>query len=190
MAQGNQNVTLWEQSAARAKYDLHNGQPLIGVSGDEGDGFIVPLRAPDWFHNITDEGARDNVFRAMASHALRVGQAKLKASKTPGHDVALEGVNSALNGGYKPGREVDNGIIGIEAARMFSERVTALAKQSKPTATQAEIDATITKYADSDKGKALLAQFRQQIVERGTYVVNRKGKATASAALDLGDLGA
>src|ERR1700687_4058884 len=99
MAQGNQNVSLWAESAARAGYTVHNGVPHIGVSGDEGDGFIVPIAAATWFQHVDDEGTRGNEFRGMAAHALRVGQAKLKAADKPTREIAIEGAASALNGG-------------------------------------------------------------------------------------------
>lgn len=188
MAQGNQgnqgNVgtanETWTKAGADAGYAIHNGLPHIGVSGDEGDGFIVPLSAPDWFHNVPED-ARPNVFRAMASHALRVGQAKVKQAETPTRSTAIDAANSALNGGYKPTRERGNDIVESEAARMFGDHVSKLVLAAKPDATSAMIDATVATQADTDKGKALIAKFRGEIVERGTYAVSRKGKGKAGA---------
>jgi|ERR1700693_1383203 len=186
MAQGNQNATLWAESAARVGYTVHNGVPHIGVSGDEGDGFIVPLSpVPSHFHLIESESERDNNFRALASHALRVGQAKLKAADTPTRELAGAGVASALNGGYKPSRERSNDIVDSEAARMFSDHVKARVLAVKSDATESQIEATVSAQADTDAGKALVTKFRATILERGTYSVSRKGKGKTGAVAGI-----
>src|SRR5512135_2370619 len=170
MAQGNQNAAtaianrMWAESAARAKYAVHDGVPLIGVSGDEGDGFIVPLPAPHFFHDVADEGMRDNVFRALASHALRVGQAKVKA--IPSHvtdakqrrDIAIEAVASAIDGTYKPSRESVNDIIDYEVSRRFAAAVEARVRAKVPDASDKAIADTIADKLTQDDGKALLAK--------------------------------
>lgn len=173
--------TLWAQSASRAKYAVHEGKPLIGISPDKGDGYIVPLPAPDWFASIADEGTRDNVFRAMASHALRVGQAKIKSADKPDREIAVTAVASALNGGYKPGRDTTNDIVQDEANRMFGAHVRNLVLAAKPDATEAQITATIAKQAETDKGKALLSEMYSRVIAAGTYTVQRKSSKTADA---------
>lgn len=189
MAQGtNNSATLWGESASRCKYAVHNGAPMIGVSGDTGDGFIVPVPAPAWFAAIEDEGTRDNVFRAMSSHALRVGQAKLKAAEKPTREVALAGVASALNGGYKPGRETVNDIVESETATRFATHIRGLVLKAKPDATEKAIADTIGKQAAGDKGKALLAKIRGEVLASMTYTVSRKGKGEAGGAVEIGDL--
>jgi hypothetical protein len=184
----NNSLTLWGESASRCKYAVHNGAPMIGVSGDTGDGFIVPVPAPTWFAAIEDEGTRDNVFRALSSHALRVGQAKLKAAEKPTREVALAGVASALNGGYKPGRETVNDIVESETATRFATHIRGLVLKAKPDATEKAIADTIGKQAAGDKGKALLAKIRGEVLASMTYTVSRKGKGEAGGAVELGDL--
>lgn len=185
MANSNQNVALWGKSAASAGYAIHNGLPLIGISPDTGDnGFLVPVNPPAWFHLVDDEGQRDNVFRALIAHALRVGQAKVKATKEPTAAVAAEGANSVIAGSYKPGRERGNDIVEREAARAFETHIGAMVRQKNPAADQATIDATVSKYADTAYGKTTLAKFREEIIGRGTYTVSRKG-AKAGDALEL-----
>lgn len=190
MAQGHQDqpqaATLWAEAAARCGYSVHNGSPLIGVSGDEGDGFIVPLPAPSYMTHITDEGTRDNVFRALAAHALRVGQAKLKAADKPTREVATEGVASAVNGGYKPGRERTNDIVETEARKRFDMHVRNRVLAVKADATEAQIVSTIAAQADTDGGKKLLAKLTADILSDGVYTVSRKGKG--AGAVSIGEL--
>jgi len=181
----NNSGVLWAKSAANAGYAVHNNMPLIGVSGDEGDGFIVALVAPSWFQAIADEPSRDNVFRALAAHALRVGQAKLKAAETPTKEIAIESANSALNGGYKPSRERTNDIVGSEAAKLFTDHVRARVLAVKSDATESQIDATIAAQAETDAGKALLAKFRDRVLTTGTYSVSRKGKGKTGAVAGI-----
>jgi len=189
MAQGNQNAVMWAESAARSKYAVHDGSPLIGVSGDEGDGFIVPLPAPHFFHQIADEGLRDNVFRALASHALRVGQAKVKAEKTPSRDTATTAVASAIDGSYKPSRETVNDILDYEVSRRFASRIEALVRTKVPDASDKAIADTVVAQADTEAGKTLLAKLRQDVIATGTYAVARKGKSEKGGAVAI-DLGA
>lgn len=178
----NNHVALWAKSAANAGYFVSGENvPHIGVSGDSGPGFIVPLPAPAWFNSIADEPTRDNVFRAMAAHALRVGQAKLKASDAPTRDIAAEGAASALNGGYKPSRERSNDIVDSATAKMFADHVRARVLAVKSDATESQIESTIAAQAETDAGKALLAKMRGEVVANGTYVVSRKGKGTTGA---------
>jgi hypothetical protein len=174
-------AALWTQSAARVKYAVHNGLPLIGVSGTAGDGFIVSLPAPAWFAAVPTEGERDNVFRAMAAHALRVGQAKLKASKTPTREDATAGANSVFDGTYKPQREVVNDIVDDEAKRLFADHIRTLVLTKNPAATESVIADTVTKYGDADSGKAWIEAARGRVLESMTYVVNRKGEKSGGA---------
>lgn len=185
MAQGNNSAELWADSASRIGLTVHEGMPHIGVSGDEGDGFIVPVAAPDWFASIRDEGTRDNVLRALAAHALRVGQAKLKAADKPTRQAAIDGVTSALNGGYKPARSRDNDIADSEAAKMFRAYVTDKVKAVKPDASEADIAETVKAQAETPRGKELLGTYRAQVLERGTYVVSRKGSGGKAAAVTV-----
>lgn len=173
---------LWAQSAARVGFTVHNDLPHIGVSGDTGPGYIVPLPAPEWFASIRDEGTRDNVLRAMAAHALRVGQAKLKAEDNPTRQHAADGVALALNGGYKPARSRDNDIADTEAAKMFRAYVAEKAIAAKPNATEADIAETVKAQSETPRGKELLAQYRTQVLEQGTYTVTRKGSGGGKAA--------
>jgi len=178
--------TLWAQSAGRAKYALYNGNALIGISGNAGDGFIVPLPVPAWFASVPTEGERDNVFRALAAHALRVGQAKLKASKTPTRDDALAGAASVFDGTYKPQRETVNDIVDDEAKRLFADHIRTLVLSKNASATESVIADTVTKYGDADSGKAWIEAARTRVLESMTYVVNRKGDKTGGAMdLDL-----
>lgn len=186
MAQGTQNAAeLWAQSAARVGYTIHEDTPHIGISGDVGDGFIVPLPAPDWFASIRDEGTRDNVLRAMAAHALRVGQAKLKSEDNPTRQHAIDGVALALNGGYKPARSRDNDIADTEAAKMFHAYVAEKAKAAKPNASDADVAETVKAQSETPRGKELLAQYRADVLARGTYTVSRRGGAGKAAAVTV-----
>lgn len=193
MAQGNQNEAaaqngvMWAESAARAGYTVHEGVPYIGVSGDEGDGFLVGLGAPSWFGLVGDEPSRDNVFRALAAHALRVGQGKLKAADKPTREIATDGANSALNGAYKPSRERSNDIVDSEASRQFTDYVRAKVLAVKADATESQIAATVSAQSETDAGKALLAKMRGEILAKGTYAVSRKGKGSSTAvAITIG----
>ena len=179
----NETAVMWAESAARAGYAVHNGVPYIGVSG-ENAGFIVPLAAPAFFGTIEDAGVRDNVFRAMAAHALRVGQAALKAKDaTEDRETALAGVNAALSGSYSPSRERSNDITESEVDRQFAAHVETLVRAKVPTATAEQIAATVAKMADSDAGKKWKAEARNRVIEAGTYVVSRK--ASKGSALDI-----
>lgn len=181
----NNSVALWRDSAERCHFATVDGVPHIGISGDEGDGFIVPVPAPDWFHAIADEGTRDNVFRAMLGHALRVGQAKVKAAKEPSRQIAADGVASALNGGYKPGRETDNNIIESEAMRGFSGFIRSRVLAANPGASDADVDGVVKAELEKDRGKAKLAEFREQVQKAMTYTPARKGKGKASTVAEI-----
>lgn len=180
-------ATLWAQSAGRAKYALYNGNALIGISGNAGDGFIVPLPVPAWFGSVPTEGERDNVFRAMAAHALRVGQAKLKASKTPTREDAAAGAASVFDGTYKPQRETVNDIVDDEAKRLFADHIRALVLSKDASAKENVIADTVTKYGDTDSGKAWIEAARTRVLESMTYVVNRKADKSGGA-MDLDSL--
>jgi len=185
MAQGQQNANeLWASAAASAGFAVHNGAPLIGISPDEGDGYIVELPAPDWFSAIRDEGTRENVFRAMAGHALRVAQAKVKAKgTTPSLQVATDAAASALNGGYKPGRGRDNDIVDSQAMAKFRELVVSKVRAVNPQASDKDIDATVDQQLKTDRGKELIGQFRNAVLESRTYTVARKGSGGKAAAV-------
>lgn len=176
-----QHDDFWSKAASDCGYAVGtDGVPLIGISPDEGDGFIVPVPAPTWFAQVRDEGARKNVFRALAAHALRVGQSKVKAADKPTRQTAADGVASAINGSYEPGRSRDNDIVGSTAARMFSDFIAGIVRQSKPNATDAEIKSTVDAEAETERGKAKLAAFSAQVLESGIYPVQRRGKGTSA----------
>lgn len=180
-------ASLWAESASNAGYTVQDGVPYIGVSGDVGDGHIVPVPAPAWFVAIEDQGQRDNVFRALAAHALRVGQSSLKKENDKGtREHAVAGVHAAVNGTYKPGRERANDILDAESGRMFSDHVKARVLAVKADATQADIDLTVDAQAKTDAGKALLNKFRADILARGTYTVSRKGQRTTGSVVAVG----
>ncbi len=174
-----QHDDFWAKSAANAGYTVHENVPYIGISPDKGDGFIVPLAAPQWFAGIRDEGTRDNVFRGMAAHALRVAQSKIKAAETPTRAIATEAAASALNGGYKPSKSRDNDIVGSEAAKLFRNHVANLVKAQIADATDSQIDATVAAQVETARGKEVLAGFAKTVMETGTYSVGRKGAAKA-----------
>lgn len=172
---------MWAEAAAKAGYAVHNGLPLIGVSGEKGDGYIVPLTAPSWFASVADENTRINVFRAMSRHAQAVAQAKLKSEKEPSKATAVSAAASALNGSYSPGRERSNDILESAAGKAFEAHIAKLVREKQPDATQVHIDATVTKYSGTDAGKALIAKFRDEAANGGTYIVSRKSTAKADA---------
>jgi hypothetical protein len=179
MAQTNQNNTLWAESAARCRYAVVNGSPIIGVSGNGDTGFIVPVPAPTWFHTIGDEGQRDNVFRGMTSHALRIGQAKLKSADSETRDVAEAAVNSAIDGTYKSSRETTNDVVDTETARRFAAEIRTRVLAVKADATDAQIEAMVAKKSGESDGKAMLANLRAAVLESRVYTINKKGKSNA-----------
>lgn len=172
----------WAGAAARCGYAIHNGQPLIGISG-KGIGFIVPLPEPDYFTVVTDEGVQENVFRAVAGHALRVGQAKVKASKAPSREDAIAGVLSAVAGTYKPSKERSSDILDSTAMRLFEARietrVAALGPDALVIGGKAEpfakvVAGTVAAQLKLPRGQEVLKECRAQAAESGTYVPSTK----------------
>jgi hypothetical protein len=190
MAQGQNNASaMWAESAARNGFAVANGVPHIGISPDEGDGFIVPVPAPAWFAHVPSEGERDNVSRALLAHALRVGQAKVKSEDKPTREHASAGVASVIDGSYKPSRDRSNGndIVETEAMRRFiAVNVRPKVLEKVPAATDKQIEDTAKAQAETERGKALLAEHRAAVLESGTYTPARKGGAKAGAlAIEL-----
>lgn len=176
-----QHDDLWVSAADAAGYATHDGKALIGVSGTEGDGFIVGVPAPTWFASVRDEGMRRNLAQALLAHALRVGQSKVKAEEKPTRETAATGAASAIDGTYKPSKSRDNNIVDSETALRFANHVKALVLAKMPNATTEQIDATVAKQAETEGGKALIAKMRGEVLESGTYTVSRKGGGKAQA---------
>lgn len=197
MAQSNQNTgdntgntngaaTAWSEAAARAKYAVHGGVPLLGISPETGNGFIVPLPAPAWFATITDAGMQDNVFRAIAGHAQRVGQGAVKGTGNATRDKAVAGVASVVSGTYKPGREVTNDILESETATRFENLIREkLAAAGHASPTEKQLADTVAKQAATEAGKQYLAKFREEVVADATYTPSRKGKNAPGGAIEL-----
>lgn len=176
-----QHDDLWVAAADSAGYATHDGKALIGISGDSGDGYIVGVPAPSWFASVRDEGMRRNLAQALLAHALRVGQAKVKAEDNPTREHATAGAASAIDGTYKPSKSRDNNIVDSETAKRFANHVKAAVLAKVPNATTEQIDATVAKQAETEAGKALIAKFRGEVLESGTYTVSRKGGGKAQA---------
>lgn len=176
---------LWAVSAANCGYAVHSGMPLIGISGDVGEGFLVAVPAPAWFAHVATDGERDNAFRAVVGHALRVGQSKVKAAKEPTREIAEGGVKAAVDGSYKPSKDRSTDILDAESVRMFAAHIEALVRAKQPEAAAAVVANTVEKHAATDKGKAMIAANRAVIIERGTYTVSRKGKGKVTDTADI-----
>ena len=164
----------WAKAAVAAGYTVHNGLPVIGVSGESGDGYLVSIAVPTSIDPA-------NLARALLSHALRVGQSGVKASKSPDRTVATDAANGALNGNYKPQRERDNDIVEREAKRMFEAHVSGLVKAAKADATDDDIAATVKAQSETDAGKNWIDAKKAEILAAGTYTVARKASGKAAA---------
>jgi hypothetical protein len=166
---------VWSKAVAAAGYTVDdNGNAMIPVSGDTGDGYLVSVSTP----TDIDMG---NLVRALLGHALRVGQAGVKASKSPSREVATASANSALNGGYAPQRDRNVDVAEREAERRFEVHVTAQARAVRPDASEDDIAATVKKMAESDAGKAWIANAKREVIANGTYSVSRKGAGKGDA---------
>lgn len=66
----------WAKACIAAGYTVRDGKPVLGISGDVGDGFLVTLDPPTAISPV-------NLARALCSYALRVGQGAVKGKKEP-----------------------------------------------------------------------------------------------------------
>jgi hypothetical protein len=186
MAQGQRNgnstkplATLspevWAAACASAGYTVDDsGNAVIGISGEKGDGYLATIPCPV-------DMDPENLARAALQYALRVGQAGLKASKSPDRDVATKAAQSAVNGGYKPSRDRSVDIVEREAEREFELHVRARVKETDPNASEDDIAATLKKMAESEGGKAWIADKKAEVLARGTYAVSRKAGSKGEA---------
>ena len=173
------DARTWAETCADMGYAVTtDGLPLIGISPDEGDGFLVPVPEPKGFDTF-EPSMRRAIGRAMLADALRVGQAKVKAEKAPTLATAIDAVTSVMNGTYKPSRDRSLDVLEREADRAFAALIREKVLAAKPDATEATIEKTRKDWLDKAEGKAKLTEFRDAILASGTYTVSRKGRGKA-----------
>lgn len=191
MAQGRDNGTLvhvsdelWAKACAEAGYAIKDGKPVLGISGDEGDGFLVTLDPPNGISPV-------NLARALCSYALRVGQSVVKAAEKdddsePSQELAQAGTNSALLD-YKPARNrsENNDILTTEAELQFYQHVARLVSAAKPGATPDDVRITYEAEKAKPSGLEWIAKKKEEIWASGRYTVNRRKGSTKGAAVEI-----
>lgn len=179
---------LWAAACSAAGYPMDaNNCPMVPVSGEQGDGFIVSVLPPV-------DIDMSNLVRALLQYALRTGQGGVKGKDAAGNEIvptlalATESANAAMNGSYKPSRERSaTDLMTKEADRRATERVTAGVRKQKPEASDDDIAASVKAWFDSDRGKARLVELRKEVMEDRTYKPSRKGtgKGTVIEVTDI-----
>jgi hypothetical protein len=173
----------WARAAANRKYGIHNGVPYVGA-----EGHVVPLPVPgDWFANVPTV-SQGTVFQALAEYVgNRVAQPTAKAENAT-HDAVVAAAASALTNGFDPARSREKDPVEAEVERQFAALVRAKVLEQKPDATDEQIEAFTAKQATTDAGKAKLAEFRETILNSGTYSIQRKTRKGTVADLGIGEI--
>lgn len=163
--------TKWLEAATAAGYDTHNGQVWVGISGDEGEGLIVPLPMPGRFRGSETPGERYNGFREYAQYALRIGQAAAKAAEpcdtTSKRTAIWRALAKVADGTYRSAHERSNGILRSVAL----SRLLVLSREQFPQASRAQQEALAEKHLEE-----YIDAFGDQIIAAG-YPVARKERA-------------
>lgn len=177
----------WVQAAIARKYGVHGGLPYVGA-----EGFVVYLRAPTWFASVP-AAERPLTFQSRAEFLQnRVAQVAAKADGATRESVQLA-VDKAGTESLGTSNIRDKDMVDDEALRRFhaqvADRLNAAiagnpelqAARSKAglgaTASDKEVEAYGVDKVPAERRNALLTGFREEILNAGTYLVQRKGKA-------------
>jgi hypothetical protein len=173
MAQGNQNTDAamaWSEAAAKRKYGVHNGQPLVSSEFvDQKIGYIAHVPAPSWFHHVP-VNERGFVCAAM----LEMAQNRAGQNSKPASAAEYAAAVLAAMSGETPTdrvREKDAILNGVKS------EIRAKALAVKPDATPSAIAATI-----DASGEAYMTKHRDRIVSEGFMVAPRATKETVAAS--------
>lgn len=174
---------LWAKAAAGRKYGINNGVPYVGA-----EGHVVPLPCPgDWFASVP-AASQGTVFQSLAEYVgNRVAQPAAKANDAT-HDSVVAAAASALTNGFTPAQTREKDPVEAEVERQFLALIRAKVLEQKPDATDEQIADFAAKRAKMPDGEAKMTEFRNAILESGTYTVQRKARKAATADLGIGDI--
>lgn len=160
----------WLATAARCKFAIHDGNVLIGVSNDKGEGKIVPVPMPSYFGAVASDGEQNIVLRSIAAY--------VKANAEDADTVA-----KIMSGEFVQKRDTSNDVLTQETDRRFANLVANKVREKKATATEKEIDASVKLAAGSESGKAKLAEIRGEVIADASFTSARA--ANKGAAVEI-----